>query len=145
RLNTDLALHRINETQKTAFTIEAIDQRLTAELNAINKAEESDDLSAKQKQNLENEKTRILQQAARDRNKASEQETLADVKAWESMLQPIQGAWNSQLQRLLAGTETFSEAMRNIFSQLAIQIIEKLESIAVQKLALSLATAFGDP
>ncbi len=80
-----------------------------------------------------------------DEQKVRDQALEADTKAWESALKPIQSAWDSQIKGLLAGTETFAQAMKNIFTDLSLTIIKKLEDVAVQKLASSLATAFGDP
>jgi hypothetical protein len=72
-------------------------------------------------------------------DKAAEQ----DAKDWQAALTPIESAWNSQLRGLLAGTTTWAQAMKKIFADLAIEAIEKLESIGVEKLAGAIAGLVG--
>jgi hypothetical protein len=145
KLKNAAALHEITEDQKTQATIAAINRREDAEIAALNQAEVTAGLSVAQRQKIEDQKTQIVMKAVNQRQQVQDQGMQADVKAWESTLKPIESAWNSQLKGLLAGTESFSQAMKNIFGDLVIQIIEKLESLAVEKLAVNLASMFGDP
>lgn len=145
KIKSRLALQQITEDQKTALTIAAINKREDAELAAIATAEKAQGLSAQQQQRLEDEKTQIIQKAINQRQQIQDQGLQADTVAWQNALKPIENAWNSQLRSLLAGTETFGQAMKKIFADLVMAIIEKLETLAVQKLAVNLAGLFGDP
>lgn len=69
----------------------------------------------------------------------------SDAKEWDSMLQPMVSAFNSQLRSLLSGTETWAQAEKKILGDLIIQFIEAAEKIAVQKAAMGLASAVGGP
>jgi hypothetical protein len=63
--------------------------------------------------------------------------------SWESMLQPIQGAWDSQLRGLIEGTTTWANAMRSIVLDLVTNIIKEFERAALAKAALGLAEGLG--
>jgi len=145
KIKNSFALYQITEDEKTQLTIAALDRREKAELAAIAEAEKAQGLSPAQLQRLEDEKTQIIQKAVNQRQQIQDAGLHADVAAWESALKPIESAWNSQLRGLLAGTETFSQAMKKMFADLIIVIIEKLEELAVHKLAINLAGIFGDP
>src|SRR5208282_505870 len=69
----------------------------------------------------------------------------AQVKTWESELAPIQSAWDSQLKGLLAGTTTWSQAMKSIVGDLVIALIKKMEElIVVNTIAKALQATFGE-
>lgn len=59
--------------------------------------------------------------------------------SWESVLKPIESAWNSQLRALLGHTETWAQAMKKIAADLVIQMIEQLEKLAIEQAAIGLA------
>lgn len=145
KLDSELSVHQITEAQKTAATLAAINAREDAELAAIAEAEKSDDLSAAQIERLENEKTAVILKAINDRTKEQENANKVAVQDWAATLQPIEAAFNSQLRSLLAGTETFGQAMKKIFADLVVAILQYFEKLAFEKLATSLAAAFGDP
>jgi hypothetical protein len=142
---TDAATHKITVEQETEQLRSALNERWAIE-QALFARE-----AALWPQGSAQYAAVLKQMQAAKQNSDKELQQIDDtalknnVQQWQSILSPIESAWNSQLRRLLAGTETFGEAMKNIFSQLAITIIEKLESIAVEKVALSLASAFGSP
>ena len=92
---------------------------------------------------LQAELVKTAQKGDEDITKNHDQAMQQYVKEWDSLLTPIQSAWDSQLKKLLAGTETFGQAMKNIFSQVALDAIKKLESIAVEQAAIGVAKAAG--
>src|SRR5581483_5194194 len=144
KIKNSLALHQITEDEKTRLTVAAVNKREDAELAAIATAEEAQGLSKAQLQKLEDEKTQIILKAINQRQQLQNAGLQADAAAWESALKPIVSSWNSQLRSLLAGTETFSQAMKKMFGDLVIVIIENLETLALKKIAVNLAGLFGD-
>jgi hypothetical protein len=136
-INSSLALTRITEQQKTALTLDAINQRQTAELDAAHAALDAlagnDAATLAEKKRIENEITKILQEAAAARAKVAEQEAAARQKAVESIVGPVQGAWDSQWRGLLGGTESFGTAMKKVTADLVLDMIKEFEKLAVIK------------
>jgi hypothetical protein len=144
-LNAGVAIHAVSEDQKTQLTLAAIKKREDADIAAIDKVLARDDLTKTETQRIENEKTKIVEAANLQRLQITAQTLQRETQEWEAVLKPIEGAWNSQLRSLLAGTETWSQAMRKILGDLILDFIEKMESIGVEKLAGTLAGALGGP
>jgi hypothetical protein len=142
-LKSLLALHAITQQEMTSATLGGIAIRLAAGEAAAQKAMAVEGLTLAEKQRIENEKTKIEQQAAKDTQKANEQAALQYQQQWQSVLGSVEGAWNSQLRGLLAGTTSWSTAMNKIVGDLIIQMIESLEKFAVEKAAVFAATTFG--
>jgi hypothetical protein len=142
-LEAQYKVHAITEQQMTQATIEAVNAREAAELAAIAKAESRGGLTLAEHQKLENEKTKITQTAINERQKLQDKALEIEVKNWTSALSSIQSAWDSQLRGLLAGTTSFSAAMKSVFADLVLDIIKGFEKIALEKAALGLANLFG--
>ena len=56
----------------------------------------------------------------------------ATEKTWQDAANTVEGAFNSQLRGLLAGTTSWSAAMKNIAADLTIKFIEEAEKMTVQ-------------
>jgi hypothetical protein len=135
KLNSAFALHQITEQEKTAETIAAINQREDAELAALNAAEAAE-LAASNKteaaqqrtaqavERIENQKNAIIGRSINERLKAEEQAALKSAQEWKAAADQVASAFNSQLQKLLAGTEKWSQAMKNIAADLVLKMIE---------------------
>jgi hypothetical protein len=135
KLNSALAMHKITEEEKTAATIAAINTREAADLAALSQAAQRDDLTKDQFVRLQNEITAAEQQANNARQKAQDQAMQAYVKDWQSALQPLESGFNSQLRGLLAGTETWGQAMKKIFGDVVIAGIQEIEKLVFQWIA----------
>jgi hypothetical protein len=142
-LSADLAAHRITYDQETQELIAAIRQRDISEQTWYDSEIALVKAAGKNFEAVEKEKVAAHDKAMLEIQKATDAAVKQDTKDWQSVLQPIESAWNSQLRALLTGTETWSQAMKKIFADLAMQAIEKLETIGVEKLAGGLASAFG--
>ena len=144
-LESEVKLHKITQDQETAQLRAALADRHTAEMVALDDELRIRGLSAEQQKKIRDEMLVADQKFWAEDSKLVQTGLEKDAKAWQSTLQPIEGAFNSQLRSLLAGTETFGQAMKKIFADLVIAVIEGFEKMAFAKLATSLATAFGDP
>lgn len=145
RLNSEVKLTQITEDQKAAAQRTAINTRTLAESAAYDQLLGIYKNDAAQYAKIQAEKTQMLMQATRDSLKVQQQQLETDVKQWQSALTPLQSAWDSQLRGLLAGTTTWAQAMKSIVADLILDIIKKLEALAVEKAALALASAVGSP
>jgi len=135
KLNAALAMHQITEAQKTAATIAAVDQRERAELLALAEASNQKGLSAAQWQRLENEETDYELKADNERLKAEEQAAQKYAQQWKAAADQVASAFNSQLKGLLAGTTTWSQAMKNISSDLVLKFIQDQVKATAEALA----------
>ena len=129
-------------------------QRYESEINAINESYTNERLFLEEKKRLwanepverakvDAELKELDQKFTTETIKAVEQQTKAVEASWNSGIKPIESAWNSQLRGLLAGTETFAQAMKKIAADLVIQMIEKFEELAIIKPMLdALSNAF---
>ncbi|MGO9698126.1 MAG: hypothetical protein ACLPX7_02555 [Xanthobacteraceae bacterium] len=141
--STDAAVHKITVDQETAQLMAALDQRWAIE-QALFEAKKA--LYAGEPAQLGNvlkQENAAYQAYLKEHTGLTDTQLKADVAQWQGLLTPLESAWNSQLRGLLAGTETWATAMKKIFGDLVIQVIEYFEKIAVEKAALGLATAFG--
>lgn len=94
----------------------------------------------------ENARVKASEKSEAEIAKLRHQTVMQEQKDWNSVLQPVLSSWNSQLRGLLAGTETFSQAMKNVFADMVIKIIEKLEEIIVKEVIVkALEVAIGGP
>jgi hypothetical protein len=124
KLKTSLALHQITEAQKTAATIKAINDRMAAQEASLDKQEASAQGNAVKLNRIANQRVVVEAKAANDIEKANDQAALKSAQEWKSVADQIAGAFNSQLQKLLSGTETWSQAMKKISADLALKFIE---------------------
>jgi hypothetical protein len=143
KLDAQVKVHAITQKQETTQLLAALDQRTAAELGAESKVQAIYGKGTEQYKIAEDKKTEILLKAATERQKIMDKQTEADVKSWTDALDKIQNAWDSQLKGLLAGTTTWSQAMKNIFADLILDIIKGFEKIIIEKAALGLASSAG--
>ena len=143
RINSLATTFQIGEQKKTQMLLAAVAQRHDLQSAEVDQELSLAGLSAQQYQKAVAEKLKIDEKYAADRQKILDQAFQAEVKQWDNLLNPVVSAWDSQLRKLLAGTETFGQAMKNIFADLALSAIKELEKIAVQQAAIGLAKAAG--
>jgi hypothetical protein len=135
KLKNSLALHEITEQQKTAATIAAINNRLEVQKRALDKEAAAAQGNAVVLNRIANQRTVIEAKAANDIEKANDQATLKIAQEWKAAADQIAGAFNSQLQKLLAGTETWSQAMKKIAADLVLKMIEQQVKLTLEWLA----------
>jgi hypothetical protein len=135
KIKTSFALHEITEDQKTTATIAAIDRRLKAQLDELEKEQAAAQGNAVKWQQIENQKTAAKLKALNDRQKAEDQAALKTAQEWKAAADEVASAFNSQLQKLLAGTEKWSQAMKNIAADLVLKMIEQQVKLTLEWLA----------
>ncbi len=132
-LNSEVKLGRITENEKTALQLEALNQRELDGRAAYDKLAELYKGDAVQFAKVEAEKTQWLLGGLRDRLKETQQNLIANTKAWQDGLTPIQSAWDSQLRGLLDRTTSWAQAEKNIMADLALETIKEFERLAIVK------------
>jgi len=125
--------------------MEALGVRYQAEISALADEEKLYAQGSAAWQKVIDQEMAAYQKYINDKRKLTEQENEQDAKDWQSMLKPVQSAWDSQLRGLLAGTTTWATAMKNIFSSLVLDIIKALEDWAIKQAAVMLAISAGGP
>jgi hypothetical protein len=145
QLNAAVRLHEISYDQETAALRRALDQRKAAQ-DAVNTAE----LAANADNALAYEKyvgqRKIIDAKYRaERQKILDQALAHDAQEWQSALQPLQSAWDSQLRKLLSGGESFGQAMKHVFADLVLDAIKQFEKLALQQASVGIASTFGGP
>jgi hypothetical protein len=134
-LAAELKLHEITYDQETAALLAALDQRLRAEeeqidgaLLANERGTEGYDKAIARRQQIETkyfaERQRIVDQAAEH-----------EAQEWKAVADQIAGAFNSQLQKLLAGTESWSQAMKKMSGDLILKFIQDQVKLTLEWLA----------
>ena len=147
RLSSEVKLHQITYSQETEALLSALDVRKSAELAAVAAEAGTGNLSVAQAQKIANQKLEIDQKYVQARQKVIDQGVQEEAQKWQGVLQPIESAWNSQLRGMLAGTETFGQAMKKIAGDMVITWIEGAEKMVVNwtagELAKTTATTAG--
>lgn len=145
RINSSAKLYGVTEREKTQDLMEAIGVRETRQLAAATQELATLRAGTPQYQKVQDEITQILQKAAADRQKITNQELLANRAAWQSELNSLTSAFNSQLKGLLAGTTTWAAAMKNIARDLVMKMIEQFEQLAIIKPLLNSLSNIAPP
>jgi hypothetical protein len=130
-----LASHEITEEQKTAATIAAIQERLARRNSEIDAEMAKAQNDVVRYRHLQNEKAEIAKKADLEITKAEDQATLKSIQQWKAAADQIASAFDSQLQKLLAGTEKWSQAMKNIAADLVLKMIEQQVRLTAEWLA----------
>lgn len=143
RLASEVKLHKITQDEETAQLLDALQDRKQDVDEAYDASMEAAKNDAKQYAELQKKKMEADDAFALKHQQIVQKQLEDDTKQWQAVLQPIESAFNSQLRSLLAGTETFGQAMRKVFADLAIVAIEYIEKIILEFVALKIASALG--
>ena len=131
-LNEELKTHQISMSQWLTATVDALNDEeqdvkaaydhelstagLTSSQIIAIKRKEADAIAA------------IELQITNANSKAAEQ----SMQQWQSAANTIEQSWNSQLHGLISGTTSWSTAMKNIMTDLIVDVIEYIEKMATQ-------------
>ena len=144
KLSSEVKLHQITYSQETQALLTALDARHAAELAALAKEQQIGGLSASQYQKITNEKLQVDQKYAQDRQKVMDQAQQKEINDWKSAVGPIESAFNSQINSLLEGTETFGQAMKKVFASMVEDIIKELLDLAIEEaIVFAVTGSFG--
>jgi len=142
-LDAEVRQYKITQDEKYAFLKDATQKEYEAELALLQQKLALDGLSVQAKAKILNQIAELQAKHDTEMIKLDEQARTQEQQAWVSTLSPIETAFNSQLRGLLSGTTSWATAMKKIFGDLVIDIIEYFEKIAVEKAALGLTNLFG--
>lgn len=123
-IEQEYAAHQMTEGQKVEATRQAVDQEYQAELGLLQKELAISNLSLTQRQMLLNKINELEAKHRTDQIKADGQAVAARQKSFQNMFDALQGAFNSQLRGLLAGTTSLKQAMTSILGDLIISFIQ---------------------
>jgi len=135
-INATAKTFGISEAQKTSELIAQVNTREAMETNEIQMGLQLQGLTQAQYQKFQDELTKTQQKADADRQKIEDQAVEAYQKQWESTLNTITGAFNSQLRGLLAGTTTWRQAWQKMLGDMIIKFIEMCEQVLVKWVSL---------
>lgn len=145
RLNSAAKQMQMTETQKTQALLAALDQRYNAELSALAQESEIHGLSKAQYQKILNDQEQLDQKYLQDRQRLIDQAAEREAQTWKAAADQVAGAFNSQLRGLLAGTTSFSQAMKSIAGDMILKLIEDADKWALEWIAQQLRVAlFGN-
>lgn len=123
------------EGAKTAALLTALDRRRALTQAALDDELKIGGLSLAQHQKILNEKLTADQKYAFDRQKIIEAAAKEEEKTWNTGFNVIQTSFNSQLRGLLAGTTTWTQAMKSMLGDMVIKAIELFEKMAFEWIA----------
>lgn len=132
-LNSSFRLFKITEDQKTQALQDALQDREQDTIDELSKEAALQGLSVAQYQRIQDQIVAIAADTAAKLQRVADQAREQQQKSWESVLTPVQSAWDGQLRGLLAGTTSWAQAEKNIMSDLVIKAIEEFEQLAIIK------------
>jgi hypothetical protein len=137
-LDQEVAQHRISQNEKFAALQFETQKEYEAELAKLDKEKAIGGLSLAQRQVVENKILELKAKHNTEMISLDGQAIAAQTKMWQGYLSAIQSAWDSQLRGLLAGTTSFKQAMKNIFGDLIIGLIQAAEKMGIEWAAAQL-------
>lgn len=135
-LAAEVKLHQITYQEETKELELALSQRLALELDIISQEQRLYDKGSKEYQKFEDEKTAAIRKAAAERQKIEDKAAEESMKTWDKVGNEISSAIASQNKALLSGQETFADAFKNIFADMALKAIAAIEKIIVEDFIL---------
>jgi len=134
-INSLAKTFQIGEQQKTQMLLAAVDQREAFQIAELQQAIGLQGQTQASYQKLQDELTKIKQKATADRQKITDQAAQEQEKTWKAAADQISSAFDSQLKGLLAGTTSWSQAMKNVAGDLIIKMIEDAVKFELEWLA----------
>jgi hypothetical protein len=136
----DVEKFSLSRTQMLQKQIESGDRMVAAVTYEYDQILARDDLSATQRAEIQAKITAAQDEWATKRIEITTSELTAVRDAFLSVGNQILSAWNSNLKGLLDGTMTWAEAFKNTWKSLMIAVIEYIEKIIVEMMALFAAS-----
>lgn len=125
-LDMEVAAGKITQNQKFAALEQYTEQAYQAELKTLQGEAAIGGLSVSQ-QSAIFDKIKLLKQTHETEMVNLDKQSLqTQVTQWKQYTDAVSSAFNAQLQGLLTGQTTFTQAMKNILLQLSVQVIELL-------------------
>ena len=138
-LNAEASQFQITQNQKFAMLEAATQKEYEAELALLQQEAALGDLSVRQWNAVLIKIAALKAKHNTDMIKLDEQAIAQQQQQWTAALSTIEGAFNSQLRGLLAGTTSWSQAFKHILGDIIIDFIEMCDRMVVKWLAAQLA------
>ncbi len=138
-LDAEASQFQITQDQKFALLEAETQKEYEAELTLLQQEAALGNLSVAQRQGVLDKIAELEEKHRTDMLKLDEQAIAQQQQQWTSALNTIEGAFNSQLRGLLAGTTSWSQAFKHILGDIIIKFIEMCEEMVVKWLAAELA------
>ncbi|MGA8499668.1 MAG: hypothetical protein WB764_29585 [Xanthobacteraceae bacterium] len=135
KLASQVRLHQISYDQETAALLSALEARNQAEQHAFAGEQMHQTEGTAAYERILKERQATYDKYLLEKQKATEKSEEEDAKQWKAAADQIAGAFNSQLKGLLAGTTSWSQAMKNISADLALKFIENQVKATAEFLA----------
>lgn len=146
-LDAEAKQFAITEDQKFKSLEASTEKQYQLELALLQKELQIGGLKATQRVEVNNKIKELEAKHTTEMIKLDSESIAAMQAKWTSFLGSIEGAFNSQLRGLLAGTTTWAQAFKNIMGDLLIKFIETVEKMALEwgaaQLAQTTATTTG--
>ncbi len=130
---------QITQNQKFGMLQAATEQEYQAELALLEKEKQIGGLKEAQAADINNKILALKAKHETDMIKLDQASIAEQTKLWQQYTGAIESAFNSQLRGLLAGTTSWSQAVKNIMGDLLIRFIEIVEKMAIEWVTAELA------
>ncbi len=134
-LAAELRLHETTYDQETAALLAALDRRRRAEETAIDDELLSNARGSAGYEKALAERRQIEAKYFTERQRIVDQAAQHEAQEWKAVADQIAGAFNSNLQKLLAGKESWSQAMKKTSADLVLKFIEDQVKLSLEWLA----------
>ena len=121
--NDEYRRKAITEDQKVQLTLNALQDELQDETDTLNQELALDDLRPQQRQRILDQLATLEQNYAMQVQKIQQDSAAYTAQQWQSAFNSINGACDSQVKGLLAGTTTWSTALRDALTTLTSDLI----------------------
>lgn len=138
-LDEELAAHKITNAQKFQSLQDWTDDTYDSEKELLQKELALYKQGSTEYAAVKAKLTELDAKYALDSQKITTDAVKAQTKTYTDFFNTIQGAFNSQLRGLLAGTTSWSQAFKNILGDLIIKFIEAVEKMGFEWVAGELA------
>jgi hypothetical protein len=135
----DAATFGITQDRKYALTEAATEKAYQAELALLQKEAALGGMTVSQRQEVDNKILELEAKHQTDMQRLNAESVASMQKQWEGYFETIEGAFNSNLRGLLAGTTSWKVAMEKTFGDLIIKFIETVEKMVAQWIAAEIA------
>lgn len=134
-LAAELKLHEITYDEETTALLAALDDRRRSEDDAIDRELASYARGSAEYQKLIAERQQKDARYYAERQRIVDQAAEHEAQQWKAVADQVAGAFNSNLQKLLAGTEGWSQAMKKVSADLVLKFIEDQVKLSLEWLA----------
>lgn len=129
----------INAQEEIAEKKKALDQETAAEARAIQERLKLHHNDLVERQKLQNQLAKLEDKYRQDKKRLDQQMVLANKAQWESILAPVNNAFQTSIKGMIMGTTTLKMAVANLGQSIIFSIVGAIEEAAGKWIAQHLA------